>query len=202
MKKKYLLSVIFLFTILSLIKAQDSAFYKEIAEYRRTQNEEFLDPQKSPLTALGRENFKGHTFFKPDPTYSVKARFEETPESKPFALGTSKGTTRIYRRIGILHFQLKGEPYTLEAYVQVQSFALRTKKVYVFLPIMDATTGGSTYSAGRYLHYEGIPEGEEWVVDFNKLYNPSCAYSDRYECPKVPEPNHLPIPIEAGIKGW
>ncbi|OEJ99717.1 DUF1684 domain-containing protein [Roseivirga misakiensis] len=202
MFKKGLFIATYLVTILSVAIAQDKTFFEEIAEYRKSQNEDFLDPQKSPLNADQIEKFKGHTFFKPDSIYRVKARFEKTPDSKPFLLGTSKGTNRLYKRLGILHFELKGQSLTIEAYLQVQSFALRTKKVYVFLPIMDKTTGESTYSAGRYLHYEGIPEGDEWIVDFNKLYNPSCAYSDRFECPKVPEPNHLPIAIEAGIKGW
>jgi uncharacterized protein (DUF1684 family) len=98
---------------------------------------------------------------------------------------------------------LKGQPYTLEAYLQVQrGFAPKPAKTYVFLPVIDKTTGEETYGAGRYLHYEGIPEGSEWVIDFNKLYNPYCAYSDRYDCAKVPEANHLPIAIEAGMKDY
>lgn len=186
---------------LSTLTAQENSFEKEIENYREEQNKEFLNPDKSPLTAAERENFKGHEFFPADEKYKIVARFEATPDSKPFPLGTSKGTTRLYKRIGILHFQLQEKELTLEAYLQVQRFKIPGQKVYVFLPIIDNTTGETTYGAGRYLHYEGIPEGKEWIIDFNKLYNPYCAYSDRYECPKVPEPNHLPIAIEAGVKG-
>lgn len=186
---------------LSQMVAQEKPFEAEISAYRDEQNAEFLDPEKSPLTAVEMLGFKGHVFFEADEAYRVKARFEATPNSKPFPLGTSKGTTRLYKRIGILHFELKEEKHTLEAYLRVQTFSMPGQKTYVFLPLIDKTTGESTYGAGRYLHYEGIPEGTEWVIDFNKLYNPYCAYSDRYECPQVPEPNHLPIAIEAGIKG-
>lgn len=202
MKRSLKYIAIFSLFILSQLKAQDNTFEEEISTYREEQNAEFLNPEKSPLTVEEQSAFKGHVFFEAKEAYRVKARFEATPESKPFPLGTSKGTTRLYKRIGILHFELKGEKHTLEAYLRIQRFNMPGQKTYVFLPLIDKTTGESTYGAGRYLHYEGIPEGTEWVIDFNKLYNPYCAYSDRYECPQVPEPNHLPIAIEAGIKGF
>lgn len=201
MKQSLTYILIFFMCILSQLKAQDKSFEEEISAYREEQNAEFLNPDKSPLTVEERSAFKGHVFFEAKEAFRVKARFEPTPDSRPFPLGTSKGTTQLYKRIGILHFQLKGEQHTLEAYLRVQSFSMPGQKTYVFVPLIDKTTGKSTYGAGRYLHYEGIPEGTEWVIDFNKLYNPYCAYSDKYECPQVPEPNHLPIAIEAGIKG-
>lgn len=201
MIKNFIYIPILSLLILGQLKAQDKTFEEDIATYREEQNAEFLNPEKSPLTAEERSAFKGHEFFEAREHYRVKARFEATPDSKPFPLGTSKGTTQLYKRIGILHFELKGEQLTLEAYLRVQRFSMPGQKTYVFLPLIDKTTGESTYGAGRYLHYEGIPEGAEWVIDFNKLYNPYCAYSDRYECPQVPEPNHLPIAVEAGIKG-
>lgn len=184
------------------INAQNLSYIEEIQAYRKEQNAEFLNPSKSPLTAQERKEFKGHDFFPVDEDYRVIARFEPTPDSKPFPLNTSKGTSQLYKRIGILHFELKGKPYILEAYLRIQRFTLPGQKTYVFLPLVDATTGESTYGAGRYLHYEGIPEGTDWIIDFNKLYNPYCAYSDKYECPMVPEPNHLPIAVEAGVKGY
>lgn len=194
------IGIILLTFALAPLLAQD--FEKEIEQYRKEQNAEFRDPDKSPLSKKEQRKFKGHDFYPADESYRVTARFEPTPDSRPFPLGTSQGKSHLYKRIGILHFELHGKPYTLEAYLRSQSFAMRTQKVYVFLPVVDATTGDETYGAGRYLHYEGIPEGTEWVIDFNKLYNPSCAYNDRYDCPKVPAPNHLPVAIKAGIRGY
>lgn len=196
------LSVLFFFFIVFANQAQDNDYFKEIAEYRKELNEEFLDPDSSPLKQEDRIDFKEHDFFPVDEKYKVLARFEPTPNARPFPLKTSTGSTQLYRRLGILHFKLDGEDHQLEAYLRVQSFALSSKVNYVFLPIIDTTTGISTYSAGRYLHYEGIPEGEEWVIDFNKLYNPLCAYNENYECPLVPEANHLSIAIEAGVKDY
>lgn len=189
-------------TVLNFAKAQDGNYLKEIKAWQQELNEEYLDPDHSPLSKKDREAFEGHQFYPIQEKYRVTARFEPTPDSKPFPLATSKGTSKVYKRIGILHFQLDGEDYTLEAYVQQQRFKLLGQPTFVFLPLVDATTGEETYGAGRYMHYEGIPEGTEWVIDFNKLYNPYCAYSDNYECPKVPEANYLPIKVEAGIKGY
>lgn len=197
---RILLTILIVFSLGSL-QAQESSFIGEIKQYREEQNNEFLNPDKSPLTPEERSAFEGHEFFRADEAYRIKARFEPTPKDKPFPLGTSKGGTQLYKRIGILHFELKGKRYTMEAYLQVQRFRIPGQKPIVFLPLVDETTAITTYGGGRYLHYEGIPEGTEWVIDFNKLYNPYCAYSDKYECPMVPEPNHLPLAIEAGIKG-
>lgn len=197
-----LILIISCITVLSLVKAQDGNYLQEIKTWQQDLNEEYLDPDHSPLSKKDREAFVGHTFYPIQEKYRVKARFEPTPDSKPFPLATSKGTTKTYKRIGILHFQLDGEDFTLEAYVEQRRFSLPGQPIYVFLPLVDETTGNETYGAGRYLHYEGIPEGTEWVIDFNKLYNPYCAYSDNYECPKVPEANYLPIKMEAGIKGY
>lgn len=194
--------VIFSLVILSLLQAQQSDYLQEVKNWQTELNEEYLDPARSPLNAKARGDFKGHAFYPIQENYRVKARFEPTPESKPFPLATSKGTSKIYKRIGKLHFQLEGKPYTLEAYVEQRRFSLPGMPTYVFLPLVDETTGNETYGGGRYMHYEGIPEGTEWVIDFNKLYNPYCAYSDNYECPKVPEANYLPVKVEAGVKGY
>lgn len=199
-KMRKIIGIILLISSLSSVMAQ--SFEKEIKRYRRKQNLEFYDPDSSPLTREERKKFRGHDFYPAEESYRVTARFEATPDSKPFPLGTSRGKTQLYKRLGILHFELKGDAYTLEAYTRVQGFALRTKKVLVFLPVVDETTGDETYGAGRYLHYEDMPKGTEWVIDFNKLYNPYCAYSDRYDCPKVPEANHLPIAIKAGVRDY
>ena len=53
---------------------------------------------------------------------------------------------------------------------------MAAKMDYVFLPVIDKTTGKTTYGAGRYLHYEGIPEGDVWIIDFNTLQSILCLF--------------------------
>lgn len=200
MMPKRILPLLFL-TLLSC-QVQDDAYVKEIQAYQKEQNEAFLDPVSSPLTPEQQAGFDGHDFFPINSAYKVLARFEPTPEAKAFQMTTSNGGKQLYRRLGILYFDLNGEALTLEAYLKIQSFGLSSKVNYVFLPVADLTNGETTYSGGRYLHFEGIPAGDQWEIDFNKLYNPLCAYNERIECPLVPAPNYLPMKVEAGIKGY
>lgn len=200
MMPKQILLLLFL-TLLSC-QVQNDTYVKEIQAYQKEHNEVFLDPVSSPLTAEQRAEFEGHDFFPINAHYKVLGKFEPTPDAKAFQMATSIGGNQLYRRLGILHFELEGESLSLEAYLRIQGFGLSSKVNYVFLPVADLTNGETTYSGGRYLHFEGIQEGDQWEIDFNKLYNPLCVYDERRECPLVPAPNYLPVKIEAGIKGF
>ncbi|MFT4770764.1 MAG: hypothetical protein ACI9D1_000789, partial [Cryomorphaceae bacterium] len=69
----------------------------------------------------------------------------------------------------------------------------------LFVPFTDASNGFGTYEGGRYLEME-LPETDSVLVDFNIVYNPYCAYSDRYSCPVPPRENDLEVRILAGAK--
>ncbi len=200
--KNVILGICCLLVLSQSCLAQDEDYETEIRVYRALQNAEFRDPQKSPLSAEQMENFIKHDFFPIDEAYKVNARFEATPDARPFPMSTSTGGKQIYRRLGILHFELNGKPQTLEAYLQVRRFMPQGQKEIIFLPVVDLTNGNETYGAGRYLHFEGVPQGTTWTIDFNKLYNPYCAYNDKYECPLVPEANHLDLKVKAGVKDY
>jgi uncharacterized protein len=75
----------------------------------------------------------------------------------------------------------------------------------LFLPFRDATSGDSTYGAGRYLldTVKGADlgsEGGRLVLDFNFAYNPSCAYDPKWVCPLSPPANRLAVAVQAGEK--
>lgn len=189
------------FTVL-MCSHQDSVYITEIQKYQQELNKDYLDEYRSPLTKKARKSFQGHEFFPINKAYQVKAEVIKTPESKPFLMAMSTGSNQLYRRLAILRFNLNGEPYELEAYTKARSFGLSMKTTSVLIPIIDKTTGESTYDGGRYLTFSKAPEGDEWILDFNKLFNPYCAYNDEITCPVVPEVNHLSVAIEAGIKGF
>jgi len=69
----------------------------------------------------------------------------------------------------------------------------------LFIPFKDATSGKETYGAARYLEIEETEVGI-FLVDFNKAYNPYCAYSEAYSCPFPPRENWLEVAIKAGEK--
>ena len=102
-------------------------------------------------------------------------------------------------RWGEFQFRIGDEKCTLQAYKS------EPNENRLFLPFKDDTSGKETYGAGRYLdlNYEKDLTPERiWTLDFNKAYNPWCAYSKNYSCPYVPPENWLNIPILAGEKNF
>ena len=92
---------------------------------------------------------------------------------------------------GKIVFTVDEKQYSLEPVLSGQS---------LFIMFQDATTGKSTYQVGRYMSVNIPKNGESIVLDFNKAYNPPCAYTPYATCPMVPEQNRLPLTIDVGEK--
>jgi hypothetical protein len=74
---------------------------------------------------------------------------------------------------------------------------------YLFLPFKDATSGQETYGGGRYLDLRtGDIQNGQVMLDFNRSYNPYCAFKEGYPCPIPPKNNVLSVSIEAGEKAY
>lgn len=178
--------------------AQTSApdFAREIAHHRETYKEEFLTDPRSPLNAADTAFLD---FYPPDPAWAIRATFERTPEAKPFELPTYSGQKRDYVQFGVLKFEVAGKAQTLNIYQNLRLVKDSTYRDHLFLPFKDLTNNETSYGGGRYLdfHQGDIRDGV-LLLDFNKCYNPWCAYSDGYNCPIPPAPNHLDIEIPAG----
>ncbi|MBT8280979.1 MAG: DUF1684 domain-containing protein [Muriicola sp.] len=172
-----------------------------IMEFQNSLNEEFSDPEISPLPDRFRKDFQGLEFFEPDTLYSVKAKFVRTPDAIPFMMPTN--TDRLSEEVvyGLVTFELKGVQYQLEVY---QNEELKTEEGYedyLFLPFTDETNGKFTYEGGRYIDLT-IPEEDTLLIDFNKAYNPYCAYNKKFSCPLVPSQNHIGTQVLAGVKAF
>ncbi len=167
--------------------------------WQKEQNAMFKDASKSPLKDRDRQDFNGLDFFEFDSTFVVKAILKRTPNSKWFKMKRTLNETTDERVYGVLNFKLKGKAYTLNVY---QGKELMTKKGfedYLFLPFLDDTNGDTTYGGGRYIDLR-IPEGNTIEIDFNKAYNPYCAYNEKFSCPIVPRENYIDIAVKAGVK--
>ena len=168
-------------------------------EFQKEMNAEYKDASTSPLKDKDRRDFKGLEFFKVDSSYVVKAKFKRTPEEAPFEMKTTTDRLPVYVKYGVVTFSLKGKEYQLNIY---QNQDLKKKEGYVdylFLPFLDDTNGEESYGGGRYIDLR-FPEGDEITIDFNKAYNPYCAYNEKYSCPIVPRENYLETKVEAGVK--
>ena len=172
----------------------DTEFQKEI-------NAEYKDATTSPLTKKDRKHFEGLDFFKFDSSYVLKASFKRTPNEKPFKMKTTTERLPVYVKYGELSFSLKGKQFNLNIYQNQGLIKKEGFEDYLFLPFLDETNGLESYGGGRYIDAR-IPEGNTIIIDFNKAYNPYCAYNDKYSCPLVPRENYLKTRIEAGVKAF
>src|SRR5688500_10002890 len=108
---------------------------------------------------------------------------------------TSTGAPRRVALVGTLEYPLRGHELALSASVDEGTRQIRQ----LFVPFADTTSGTDTYPAGRYLDLEPTATGI-YTIDFNKAYNPFCAYNNSYECPLPPPSNRLKVAITAGEK--
>jgi len=171
-----------------------------IAQHREAYREEFL---KSPRSPLKENDLAKLTFYEPDSTYRVEAIVQRTPYEQPFDLPTYDGQKQPYVKYAILTFQLHGKPQQLAIYRSLQLARVPQYRNYLFVPFKDNTNGKETYGGGRYMDLQiGDIQAGKLVLDFNKAYNPYCAYSEGYACPVPPAENGLNVAIQAGEKKY
>ncbi len=195
--------LIILFTILINISiyAQQSKEIKSALKYQTKLNKEFASKEKSPLTDEDLKTFKSLEFFEIDSAYIVTAKLEFHKNSKPFKMQTTTDRLPVYKLYATAKFKIKGEDHVLHIYQNEKLLLTDDFEDYLFLPFNDKTNGDTTYGGGRYIDLK-LPEGDTIIIDFNKAYNPYCAYNSKYSCPIPPKVNSLNIEIKAGVKTY
>lgn len=173
----------------------------QLANHRDQYKAEFLESSGGPLRT--REAVSKLQFYPADSTYRVTATVTLTPTAQPINLPTSGGTVAVQQPYALLSFKLNDKPYQLTVYRSLSLANNPKYRDYLFLPFKDATSGRATYGGGRYLDLRtGDIQNGQLVLDFNKAYNPYCAYSDGYHCPIPPRVNWLSAAVEAGEKTY
>jgi uncharacterized protein len=144
------------------------------------------------------EGWTGPRYYAPSADWRLAARLDRDAPGvgQAVQLATSTGQLREMAIAGQLVFESGGEEHRLTAYLSHDAQGLAT----LFVPFRDATSGNETYGAGRYLEVPYEPDDDQFELDFNYAYNPSCAYSPAYDCPYPPPGNRLPIAVMAGEK--
>lgn len=199
MKLSVISALLFTFLLLESC-GQDHRFKVSVEAFQQELNEKFSDPDASPLPKKELKSFSGLPFFEPDEKYRVTARFKRIT-APVVEMPTTTGRVARYQPFGTLSFNLEGEDFQLTIYrnIAFPSNANKNETVPLFLPFTDLTNGNETYGGGRYIDMD-MQEGTEWELDFNKAYNPYCAYNETYSCPIPPAENHLETEIRAGVK--
>ncbi|WP_051167046.1 DUF1684 domain-containing protein [Hymenobacter norwichensis] len=173
---------------------------KQVLAHQAELNAEYRDAARSPLPPAVRGQFTGLPFFPIRYEACVLARFVRDSSQASFAMPTSTERKAMYRKYGELHFVLEGKPQHLTVYQSLDLLRRKEYQDYLFVPFTDLTNGRSSYGGGRYLDLRlGQIKDGQLVLDFNRAYNPFCAYSSAYSCPVPPPENRLPVAIEAGV---
>lgn len=167
-------------------------YVTQIQVARAEKDEAFRNQPDEPVPASKVDEFLPLKYFPPNPEYVVPASLIPAKEQVIVEMPTSQGKIRKHRRVGMLHFTVKGQPLTLGAFVEAGAGLDR-----LFVPFSDLTSGTETYQAGRYLELDRMSSGV-YTIDFNKAYNPYCYYNASFDCPYPPRESRLPLPIRAG----
>ncbi len=137
-------------------------------------------------------------FFPPSKIFAVNCSFEKSTDTSIITMKTSGKTIpqKDFIRYGKISFIIHDTALLLTLYQSKSQL-----QNYLFIPFTDATTGDETYGSGRYIDILTTDIKNNTVeIDFNKAYNPYCAYSSGYNCPIPPKENNLPVAIKAGEK--
>lgn len=195
MRKTLLFAVLF-----GLIINAQSINKESVKNFQKELNDEYINNETTPLRGENFTKFKKHPFFPINEKYRIVANFVKTENAITLEFPTSSGKTKYYTEYGKAYFTIDGKPQTLTLYTSEALKSQEGYKDYLFLPFRDTTNGKQTYGGGRYLDLK-IPANNEIVMDFNKAYQPYCAYNAvDYNCPIVPKTNQLKVPIKAGVK--
>ena len=187
------------FYMFAAAQGDNSQAIKEIKGFQDGLNAEYKDTSSSPLRADKRKTFKGIQFFPINTKYIVTAHFKRTPGEKEIKVPTSGAEIQTYVKYGEAHFTLLGKEYTLGIYQSPELAKKEQYKNYLVIFFKDQTSGKETYGGGRYIDLT-IPAGDTVTINFNKAYQPYCAYADGYNCPIPPKENYLPVRVEAGVR--
>jgi uncharacterized protein len=171
-------------------------FTKAIIKEREEKTDFLKDGEGSPFATLT-EGFKDLTYYKPDLSYRINAALTPIKDKKVVILSTSDSKEQKYLEYAHAAFSLGGVDCRL---LILEVMEMGPQRGKLFLAFADETSGKETYGGGRYLDLKKVPAATSVVLDFNKAYNPYCAYNDSYSCPFPPSENVLKVAIKAGEK--
>ena len=144
--------------------------------------------------AEARTGFAGLEYWPADPSWLIDARFVPHPPGKTIEIANITGTLDQMPNPGVVEFERDGKRHRLEA--------LGNGDGTLFLIFADRTSGHGSYGAGRYIDTAKPPADGRVAVDFNRAYNPPCAFTAFATCPLPPPENRLDLAITSGEKAY
>jgi uncharacterized protein (DUF1684 family) len=140
-------------------------------------------------------DFKGVDNYPISESWRINGRFVLAEEGETLEIANVLGQISQSSVLGSFEFDMDGKTHSLLGIGSEESEQLW----FIFA---DRTSGHATYGAGRFLYSDGMPENGRLTVDFNKAYNPPCAFNPYSTCPLPPQRNRMDLMVEAGEKDF
>jgi uncharacterized protein len=169
-----------------------------ILRERLAKDQAFKSDQDSPIPEKDRPGFHGLSYYPFNPNLRYSVALHRYPAPEHLKLSSNSGEIRRALRYGYFEFQVGSTNCRLQVYRLEDS---PENGASLFIPFRDSTSGQETYAAGRYIDLTENTSGI-YELDFNRAYNPYCAYNSTFSCPYPPAENKLNAPIRAGEKTY
>ncbi|MEJ2614801.1 MAG: DUF1684 domain-containing protein [Ignavibacteriaceae bacterium] len=199
-KLKYLLAVLFAFTLFSCTKnytPEQKKYIAEIEQQRKEKDDFMKNDPDSPFNRDPNAHFQDLKYYDVNPDYVFKSKLYEYKNKDTVKIFGTKGEERKAVRYGYVKINFKQG----ERDVNVYKSTSKNGETYYSIWFTDQTTGDETYGVGRYLDFDFKPDSNFiYTVDFNLAYNPYCSYSAIYSCAIPTKEDHIDVAIKAGEK--
>jgi len=206
-KASYVLIVILFLTLLITEACKEKSFddpemktyVENLLKERKEKDYSLQFDINSPFNRDTTIKFKPLNYYRPDPDFIFKSKLIQYDVQDTVSILGTKGETRPAILLGFLELKKDDKVHKVNVY---KSFS-RTGEPYYSIWFTDKTTGDGTYGVGRYLDFE-LNENSDFVytIDFNRAYNPYCAYSSLFTCPIPRAEDYIDMEIEAGEKNF
>jgi uncharacterized protein len=183
----------------SLSSGPSEEDYELTLQTERKKKDEFMKISEESPFGIERPLFTALKYFEVDAKFRINAKLRPIENKKVVVLATSLGEENKYLEYAWAEFELENVQCKL---LLLEVMAAGPTRGTLFLAFADATSAVETYGAGRYLDLKKVPGATTLLLDFNKSYNPYCAYVDSFSCPFPPTDNILKVAILAGEKTY
>lgn len=172
-----------------------SALLKE----RENKNYNLKNDSHSPFNRDPEAGFENLKYYEPDTNYIFRSKlFKFETRDTVTIMGTRREKRKAVKE-GYVVLNHQNEEHKLNVY---KSFGPQGDP-YFSIWFTDETTGNETYHIGRYLDFDYVPDEDFiYIIDFNRAYNPYCAYSELFTCPIPTDEDHINFAVKAGEKNF
>ena len=171
------------------VQSIDNEYITTIQTLRSNKDSYLKKDTASPIE--NKANFKGLKYFEINPAFKIIGKINKLTSGQTINISMSGGETEEYEAYGNITFEIEGVKCALKIF--------KTLEGNLFLPFKDLTSNKETYGAGRYLDFKiNDVNDNQLTIDFNKAYQPFCAYNHTFTCPVPPAENFLNVSVKAG----